>query len=235
MVKKIFCLMAAVFLFSSVSFAGRLFVIDSPNARLINYGSYEVGFRFFGGGGVQTRLDFGVFKVLNLGIAWELDRFLGNDQIKVAVPALSVKLKLYGGDSKWPGVVLGYDGQGYFYNTDYDGDYVQRGKGVYFVIGREVFFDGLIANFGINMNEFKDAKLYCFLNAALNLYEERFFVLAEYDNLHSFSDARFNAGVRVSLTDAVDLDLFMRDCWGYEEAHKVPNERVFRLTYNGKF
>ena len=98
----------------SAAHASKMYVMDTPTTNILNYGSYDVSFRMFGYGGVHTRLDFGVFKFFNIGVSWELDRFIGNDQIEMAVPALSVKFRLYEGNMKWPGIALGFDGQGYF-------------------------------------------------------------------------------------------------------------------------
>jgi hypothetical protein len=224
-------------LFASVSYSSpnRLYVMDTPTTNILNYGSYDANFRIFSGGGLQTRLNFGVLKMLNVGVSWELDNFIGNDQLKMAVPALSVKLRLYDGNMTWPGIALGYDGQGYFYNSDYDGDYLQRGKGIYLVVGREMFFEGLMIDAGLNMNDFSKTRIYGFVNAVIPLYQDSLFFMAEYDNINYFPEARINAGIRYALTDSIDLDFMMRDCWGKDAADKIPNERVFKINYSGKF
>ena len=236
MYKKIILSCIGLLCLTSVSFANKLYIMDSPTTGILNYGSYDVSFRFFSGGSVQTRLDFGVFKFMYLGVAWELDNFIGNDQVTVAVPALSVKFRLYEGSMAWPSVALGYDGQGYFFDQDYEGDYRQRGKGLYLVFGREVFFEELNVDIGMNMNDFKEPKLYGFINAIIPIVRDTFYLMAEYDNINYFPDARLNFGLRFSLTEAVDLDFMMRDCWGKDDvADKIPNERVFKVSYNGKF
>ncbi|MDR1195577.1 MAG: hypothetical protein LBL00_03770 [Endomicrobium sp.] len=227
------CLVSLV----SVSLANSLYILDSPTTGILNYGSYDVSFRFFGRGSVQTRLDFGVFKFMYVGIAWELDDFIGNENAKIAVPALSVKIRLYEGNMAWPSFAIGYDGQGYFYDQDYDDDYRQRGKGLYLVAGREVFFEGLNVNLGMNMNNFKEPGVHGFVNAIIPapFAKDTFFFMAEYDNIGYFPDARLNFGLRLTLTEAVDIDFMMRDCWGKEADDKFPNERVFKVSYSGKF
>ncbi|AKL97404.1 hypothetical protein [Endomicrobium proavitum] len=215
--------------------AGRLWVMDSPTSNILNYGAYDVDIRFFSAGGVQTRLDFGVFKIFNIGIAWEFDKFIGNDKVQVAIPALSAKLDVYSGDMDLPSIALGYDGQGYFFSTDYTDDYFQLGKGVYFVLGREVFFEGLTINGGLNMNNFRNAKVYAFLNAEVPLLKDYIAFMAEYDNFHYFADARLNFGLRFSLSEYIDFDFIMRDCWAPNGFDRVPNERVFKINYSGKF
>ena len=232
---KLLCSFLAVALAVSQVFANNLFVIDTPTTNLLNYGNYKIGFTAFSNGSVTTRLDFGIFKFLNLGVSWELDNFLGNDQIQVAVPALFVKCRLYEGDMTWPAIAIGYDGQGTFYNTDYDGDYMQRGKGVFIVVGRELFIQNLMVNVGVNTNDFKHPKAYGFVSATIPVYSDLVYFMTEYDNINYFPDARLNAGVKVALTDAIDIDFIMRDCWGKDTWDKVPNERVFKVSYTGKF
>jgi len=233
--KKLLFAFAAVLFASASSFASEMYVIDSPTTKILNYGSYDISFRAFYAGGVHARLDFGVFKFLNLGISWELGRFLGNEDIKPAAPSISVKCKLYEGDMTWPGLALGYDGQGYFYDTDSDGDYHQRGKGIYIVAGRELFFEGLLLNFGLNMNNFSKPNICAFISAEVPLYKDNLFFITEYDNINYFPDARWNNGIRFALTQALDIDFVVRDCFGKNTDDKVPNERVFKVSYTGKF
>jgi hypothetical protein len=233
--KKLLFSFAAALFAAGFSFASEMYVIDSPTTKVLNYGSYDVSFRAFSDGGVHARLDFGVFKFLNLGVSWEMGQFLGNKEIKAAVPSISVKFRIYEGDMTWPGVALGYDGQGYFYNTAYDGDFRQRGKGLYIVAGRELFFEGLLLDFGLNMNDFSSPNLCAFINAMVPLYKESLFLLAEYDNISYFPEARLNLGVRFALTQSTDIDFVIRDCFGKKADDKVPNERVFKISYTGKF
>lgn len=235
MYKKIIYSFIALVSFASVSLANNLYIMDSPTTGILNYGSYDVSFRFFNGGSIQTRLDFGVFKFMYVGVAWELDDFVGNENCTVAIPALSVKFKLFEGNMTWPSLAFGYDGQGYFYDRDFDDDYIQRGRGVYLVAGREMFLEGLNMNLGLNMNNFDEPEVHAFVNAIIPFVKDAFFFMAEYDNMGYFPDARLNFGLRLTLTEVVDIDFMMRDCWGKESYDKIPNERVFRVSYTGKF
>ena len=235
--RKIICSFIGLLCLISVSSANNLYILDSPTTGILNYGSYDVSFRFFSGGSVQTRLDFGVFKFMYIGVAWEVDNFIGNTQTEVAIPALSVKVRLYEGNMTWPSVSFGYDGQGYFIHKDYDDDYMQKGRGFYIVAGREIFFEGLNFNVGINMNDFREPGILGFINTIIPapFASDSLFFMAEYDNIGYFPDARWNFGLRFNLTDAVDIDFMMRDCWGKDANDKLPNERVFKVSYTGKF
>jgi hypothetical protein len=235
MLKKLFILLAVIIVFVPIIFASETYVIDTPTVRVLSYGSYDAGFRFFSQGNIISNISFGVFKPLDIGVSWELDKFIGNDNVKVAIPALNIKLRLYEGSMILPGVAIGYDGQGYFVNNDYKGKYLQKGKGLYAVVGRELFIDGLMLNIGTNVNNFSRTKFYGFINAVVPVYKETVYFMTEYDNINYFPKARLNCGLKFSLTEYIDVDCIMRDCWGKESVRRIPNERVFRISYSGKF
>jgi hypothetical protein len=137
-----------------------------------------------------------------------------------------------------PAVSIGYDGQGYFFDPD-EKKYSQKDRGLYFVVGREFFIEGLMFNVGINMNAFLKPKLYGFVNATALLYKEVVYFMAEYDNIDSindYKDARLNLGLRFALTEYIDVDCIIRDCWGKDNKNlRIPNERIFKVNYSGKF
>ncbi|MDR2811786.1 MAG: hypothetical protein LBB06_01600 [Endomicrobium sp.] len=237
MLKKILVLLATVLGGVSFLYASKTCVLDTPTTAILSSGSYSADVRYFSHGNIISEINFGVFKSLDLGVSWEIDKFIGNKNIKAVVPALHVKLRLYGGSMTLPGFALGYDGQGTFINRDSDGGcgYMQRYKGLYFVIGREFFVEGLIFNLGINMNDFSKPKIYWFLNATSPLYKEFVSFMLEYDNVNYFPNARLNCGLRFSVTEYLDIDCFVRDCWGKKDTKRVPSERLLRISYLGKF
>ncbi|GHT55402.1 hypothetical protein AGMMS50233_05290 [Endomicrobiia bacterium] len=236
MLKKMLYSFAVILIFVSLSFASRTYVIDTPNTSILNYGSYDLVFKCFSHGNITQKVDFGLFKILNVGVSWELDRLIGDERIKVAIPAPDIKIRLYEGDMILPGLAMGYDGQGCFIDK---GNCVQREKGLYIVIGRELFLDGLMFNIGANMYDFtKTRQVYGFANAIVPVYKELIYLMAEYDNINinRFQDARLNFGFRFAVTEGTDIDFTVRDCWGKNNhPSRVPNERVFKISYSGKF
>ncbi|GHT44695.1 hypothetical protein AGMMS49936_00520 [Endomicrobiia bacterium] len=237
MLKKMLYSFVVIFIFVSLSFAGRTYVIDTPNASMLNYGSYDLVFKCFSHGNITQKVDFELFKILNIGASWELDRLIGGKRMKVAIPAPDIKIRLYEGDMVLPGLAIGYDGQGCFIDR---GNCVQREKGLYIVMGRELFLGGLMFNIGANMYDFtKTKQVYgCFVNAIMPVYKESIYLMAEYDNIsiNRLPDARLNFGFRFAATEGVDIDFIVRDCWGKSNhTSRVPNERVFKISYSGKF
>jgi hypothetical protein len=235
MFRKITLISIFLSILSLPTYATNTTVIDSPTIQIIEYGSYQVDFRVFRDGGMTPKLMFGVFNFLNLGISWEVLRLIGDYQAEPAVPALHIKAQIYSGNMAFPGVAIGYDGQGYIHKTDANDRYYQEPKGVYFLIGREVFYEGVIMNVGINSNTFKDGELYAFINMTIPLGSEGFLFMAEYDNMKYMPDARLNLGLRILLNEDVSVDLTVRDCWGAKSEYLNPNDRMLTLSYKGQF
>jgi hypothetical protein len=237
MLKRILSLFLMFFMFVTLSFAAKTYVIDTPTYGLLTYGSYDFGFRCFSNGNVISNIDFGVFKPLNIGVYWEIDKLIGKDNIKVAIPTLNIKLRIYEGDMIFPGIAIGYNGQGYLIGTGLKSGYVQKAKGLYVVLGRELFFDGFILNVGANINDFSIVKVYGFVNTMVTLFKDFLYFMTEYDNINYLPDARLNCGLKLSLSEYLDVDCIVRDCFGKSNATGtgVSNERILKLSYSGKF
>jgi len=205
------------------------YVIDTPTVGMLDYGGYDLNFRLFSDGGILTRLNFGVFQIVNLGFGWELAKVIGTQDITVGPPALYLKIKPFAGGMVMPAFAFGYDGQGYFYDKNL-GAFAQKEKGIFFVFGREFFFPGLEMNFGANMNDFKTGRVYGFANMDFNI-EEKFYFLSEFDNVNYIPDSRLNLGIRFFITSDLSIDVAGRDLGA---ADRKP-ERIVRIAYRGKF
>ncbi|MDR0820454.1 MAG: hypothetical protein LBN19_02890 [Endomicrobium sp.] len=239
MFRKILGSLLSVFIFISLSFASKTYLIDTPTLDILSCDSYDMGFRFFSNGNVLSKIDFGVFKFLNVGLSLESGRIIGYDHAKIAIPALQVKFRIYDGNMTLPGIVVGYDGQGYFFNSGSDDKYLQRGKGVYIVAGREFLIEGLMLNIGININGFSKPETHGFVNLLCPIYNEMTYFMMEYDNISYFPKlsleaARFNFGLKFSLTEYIDVDFIVRDCFAKGD-NRFPCERVFKVICSSKF
>jgi hypothetical protein len=232
--KKIFFILLSVFFINTSLFAaGITELIDTPTHSILDYGSYEIQFRIFANGGVTPRLNFGIFKVLNIGVSWEFSNIIGVGNAIVAVPALQLKLNVYEGDANLPGVAVGYDGQGFFYN-DSDGEFLQKGKGVYVVAGKELFLPGLNFNIGLNVNDFKEVRLLGFAGSSYSIVDETLLAMLEYDNIGQGAYSRLNAGFKLWATENFGIDLILRNILTGDQ-EKFGCERVLRLSYQSRF
>jgi|LQAB01.1.fsa_nt_gi hypothetical protein len=115
MFRKILGSLLSIFIFISLSFASKIYLMDTPTIDILSYGSYDMGFRFSSNGNVLSKIDFGVFELLNVGLSLELDRIIGCGHVKIAIPALQAKFRICDGNMTLPGVAIVYDGQGYFF------------------------------------------------------------------------------------------------------------------------
>ncbi|MCX5781976.1 MAG: hypothetical protein NT145_04650, partial [Elusimicrobia bacterium] len=78
--KKIVIKILAIFflVFSSVpAFSETTYIFDTPTKGMLDYANYNVDFRFFSDGGVLTRMSFGIFEAVNLGVGWEIENLVG--------------------------------------------------------------------------------------------------------------------------------------------------------------
>ncbi|MDR1511178.1 MAG: hypothetical protein LBS15_00085 [Endomicrobium sp.] len=238
MLKKMLGLLIMIFVFSSLSFANKGYLIDTPTVDILDCDFCDFGFKFFSNGNLLSRANFGFLRCLNVGLSWELSRFVGKSSngLNVAIPALQVKFKVYDGNMDYPEIAVGYDGQGCFFSRKYAGNYLQRGLGFYLVVGREFFIENLMINIGVNFNN----RVCWFINSGILLYKEIVYLMAEYDNINHLPDARLNFGFRFALTECVSINYVVRDCcfWkkGYEKINdKIFNERIFKICYTIKF
>jgi hypothetical protein len=244
MLKKVSAFFIVILVFVSLSFADKTHVfadkihaIDTPTTNIASYGHYNLEFRCFSKGNIIPKLELGVFKSVSIGGSFEFDRLIGNEDIKTTRPSIDVKARLYDGDMDLPRVALGYDGQGYFIDKKYRHDYVQAQRGFYITIGKELLFDGLMVNVGFNMPaDLEKTKVYGFINTIVPVYKESLYFMAEYDNIHDFSNARANFGLRFTIAENMYADFIIRDCWGKKnDSSRVPREKLFKISYSAKF
>ena len=210
-------------------FSESTYVIDTPTTGMLDYGSYDLNFRLFRDGGILPRLNFGVFKIVNLGIGWELSRVIGDQNITVSPPALYLKIRPYAGGIYLPALAFGYDGQGYFFDKEKN-EFLIKEKGVFVVLGREYMFPGLEFNVGANIYDFKTNTVYGFANFIFNM-EDKFMFLCEYDGINYLPESRLNFGCRLSITDDLNIDLAGRDIGAAGRSA----ERILRINYLGRF
>lgn len=234
MFKKIFYVFLTAVLIQTNLFAvNTTELIDTPTYSILDYGSYEMQFRIFNNGGVTSKLSFGIFKALNLGVSWELSNIVGVGNTVVAVPALQIKVNLYEGSASLPGFAIGYDGQGYFYN-DSDAEFLQKGRGIYAVAGKELLLPGLNFNIGINVNDFKEVRLLGFVNGFYSIIDESLLAMLEYDNIGKGADARLNLGFKLWATENFAIDFILRNILTGDE-ERLGCERILRLSYQSRF
>jgi hypothetical protein len=54
-------------------------------------------FRVFSNGNILSRIDFGVFKLLDVDLSMELGQIIRCGHVKIAIPALQAKFRIHDG------------------------------------------------------------------------------------------------------------------------------------------
>ena len=213
-------------------------LIDIPTAGILDYYGFQVKNRAYSQGGVITALNFGVLERLNLGASMAVDKLIGSDSpIKMRRPEIQVKFRFFDGGYYIPAAALGYDGQGYYYDSD-SKKYMEKGKGLYLAGSKEIGIPNLTAHGGFNVPDFDNSYLFGFLGANYTL-EDKVSFLLEFDNLfHKDDPSRFNVGARVYITSYFQLDMGVREISPSRDfSNGLPRktERIVQLRYNTNF
>ncbi len=213
-------------------------LIDVPTAGILDYYGFLFKSRFYSDGGLLGAINFGVQERLNLGASMTVDKLVGSDDpISLRQPQILVKYRFYDGGYYIPALAVGYDGQGYYYNST-SKKYMEKGRGLYLVGSKEVLLPGLSLHGGFNVSDFDREYLYGFLAASYTL-EDQVAFMAEYDNLfHSDNPSRLNVGMRLYITPYFQLDAAVRELGrsGYfSNGLKRRAERIVQMRYNTSF
>jgi len=210
-------------------------IIDVPTADVVEYTHYDLGFRLYGPGGVLSKMVFGVFKPVNIGMSWDVGRLIGTGSTKVDTrpPAIYFKARVFSGGMFIPAIAVGYDGQGYgeFDNpliTEHE-KYQYREKGIFVVFTREYLVPGLSVSFGGNIYDFNGESVQGFVGVIYGI-EDKLTLKGEYDNLRSSPQNRVNIGAGLHITDNIGIDIAGRNLFKGPES-----ERIAMIKYKGKF
>ena len=207
---------------------GLLELVDVPTAKILDYGAYGLGFRFYEQGGLLTQLSFGVFRRLNIGVSWDNEKVIGSQDPETNVPALQIKVRAFDGSPRLPSFTLGYDGQGRFFDRAKD-EYAERERGIFIVFGREIFASGLELHAGSNIARFKEGKIYGFFGLSYDI-ENRLVLFTEYDNIRNGPESRWNIGAKLFPVPWLSIDFAFRKVGSNQD-----KERIARINYVGRF
>ncbi len=229
MSKKLFFILSAL-LFAAGSVYGMqsdTYLIDTPTAEVLPLRDFSVRTRMFSKGGVLSYFDFTVFNRFSLGASVTFEHLIGhNDEhIKLLVPSLQMKYRLYDGGDILPAFALGFDNQGFEYDHDKD-IYLQEARGIYLAATKEILMPGLMFNPGLNVtvSDFEFDQLAGFASLAYNI-KDVVNLMFEWDNIHDIKNSRLNGGLRIYIAESFSMDLAVRNF-----NHKA--ERIAQLKYS---
>lgn len=204
-------------------------LIDVPTAEVLDKYQASLLTRTYSEGSVMETIDFGVISRVNIGVSLAVHELLGNsDDIKVLSPDFQVKWKIFDGNLYLPAIAIGYDGRRYGYNRQTK-KYLDDRKGGYLVMTREIIWPSFNATLGANLSDFDKNDFYVFSGLSYTIADV-VGLMAEWDNINTIRESRFNAGVRFYLHPSLSLDGAVRRLGRGDE-----NERIMQLRFVTNF
>ncbi|MDR0734503.1 MAG: hypothetical protein LBG16_02170 [Elusimicrobiota bacterium] len=229
MIKNKLCVLFSAFLLApcfAAAMKSDAYFIDAPSPEVLPARSLGVNARAFSGGGLLAYFDFAVTGRFSVGISETFEHLVGtNDQkIKLLVPALQAKFRIYDGNEEWPALAIGFDNQGFLYDHETK-EYTQKARGLYLNAAKEVLIPGLVFAPGVNITVegFEFDKLAAFAAASYNIMDAAALLL-EWDNIRALGQSRLNGGLRVYLYEGFNIDFALRD-------FNNKAERILQLKY----
>lgn len=212
-------------------------IIDAPTTGVLDYRGYASRSRFYSQGGVLEYLTFGVYPGVDLGASAAGDGIIGNEtNVRMRAPTAQVKYRFYEGDQELPSLAMGFDGQGYLYNT-VSKRFNQRQRGFYMVATRELGVPGFQFHPSFNISDFDSNAVFGCLPLTLNI-RDKAELLVEWDNINNITDSRLNAGLRAFLTPNFHVDFAVRAIGAaghYSDGAPRGPERIVQLKYSNSF
>lgn len=212
-------------------------VIDAPTTAVLDNYGYSARSRFYSRGGLLQYLSFGVYPGINLGASAAIDGLIGDEShVRMRAPTAQVKYRFYEGDAQLPSFAVGFDGQGYAYNTGIR-RFNQRQRGFYVVATKELGVPGLELHPSFNVSDFDSNSIFGSIPLSINI-RDKASILLEWDNIANWSDSRFNAGLRAYLTPNFNVDFAVRAVGAgglYSDGARRGPERIVQLKYSNSF
>lgn len=211
--------------------------IDTPTTAVLDNYGYSARSRFYSRGGLLQYLSFGVYPGINLGASVAVDGLIGDERnVRMRAPTAQVKYRFYEGDNSFPSFAVGFDGQGYRYNTGIR-RFNQRQRGFYVVASKELGYPGIQLHPSFNVSDFDSNGIFGAIPLSINI-RDKASILLEWDNISNWSDSRFNAGIRAYLTPNFNVDFAVRAIGAggfYGDGAPRGPERIVQLKYSNSF
>ncbi|MFC1475068.1 hypothetical protein ACFLQG_00335 [Candidatus Zixiibacteriota bacterium] len=231
-------------------------LVDLPTAGTLPRGYYNIGFRFYTGGGAIANTDIGLSSRLMMGISYGAEKVISNDSPDWN-PRLefSLKFRLVDEMEYFPAITVGYSSQGNgAYSETYD-RFTFKSRGFFGVVSRSFYFYQWTSgwHFGVNYSLEKDVdgdKTVNFFGGFDATFNYNLALIAEYDL--ALNDDRstlpngqpnvfggkgrgyLNFGVKWLFTENLEMEAIIKDVLiNRKESETVTRE--IRINYIDKF
>ena len=212
-------------------------IIDAPTTAVLDNYGFSSRSRFYAQGGILQYLSFGVYPGVNLGASAAVDGLIGDERhVRMRSPTVQLKYRFFEGDSELPSLAIGFDGQGYRWNSG-TRRFNQRQRGFYVVATKEVGVPGFQFHPSFNISDFDSNAIFGALPITLNIRDKATFLM-EWDNINDWSSSRLNMGLRAHLTPRFNVDFAVRAIGAggfYSDGVPRGPERIVQLKYTHNF
>ena len=224
-------------------------IIDKPTGSILPSGSFDLGLRFFGDGGVIMGLNVGVSKRFMFGASYGGFNVLGDNEPNWnPAPAVLARYQIINENVVLPAITLGFESQGFGTYADSTSRFQYKSPGFYAVASKSYnlleridFHGGINVSLENNDGD-SDPNLFLGMVLAVNPYLE---FLTEYDL--AFNDDKkeeqagatrtlgdgkgyMNAGLRLNLENVVYMEVFVKNL--FDNQRQVERfTREIKITY----
>lgn len=210
-------------------------IVNTPNGFFYRHLDYTLDFLMYKNGGILTDFNVGLLDFINLGLSFDMYKVIGDEKAHFRCPKISGKFKVYNGDIVLPKFYLGYSGETYgakLSDRDY-ANYEQKEKGVFVALEREMFVPNLFIDFGANIYDFIDKKIYGFVNARYFFFE-KILLLLEYDNIRHTPENELNIGIKYFLEKNFSIGIAFKNIKRRSRTDGYIDRFLF-ITYSSSF
>lgn len=231
-------------------------LVDMPTAGTLPRGYYNIGIRFYTGGGAIAKTDIGLSSRLTMGISYGAEQVISNDDPDWN-PGIefNIKFRLVDELEYFPAITVGYNSQGNgAFSEEYD-RYTYKSRGFYGVVSRSFYFMQWTSGWhvGLNYSQEHDVdgdKNINFFGGFDATFNYNLALIAEYDL--ALNDDRgslpngdpypfggkgrgyLNMGVKWLFTENLELEAIVKDILiNRRESDTITRE--IRINYIDKF
>lgn len=225
-------------------------LVDCPTAGTLPRGHFNIGMRFYAGGGGFGFTDIGLSNRFMIGISYGADRLLDNVEPDWNPDIeFGVKFRLVDEMQYFPAIAVGYSSQGDGGWVDSLKRYTYKSRGFYAVASRSIYFYKWTSGWhgGINYSMEKDGDGDETVNFFVGFDATFYYNLAlllEYDGALNDNTGKtsfagkgrgyFNASIKWLFTDKLEIELILKDMLT-NRREAATFSRELRLMYIDSF
>uniref|UniRef100_A0A7C4TJE5 Outer membrane protein beta-barrel domain-containing protein n=1 Tax=candidate division WOR-3 bacterium TaxID=2052148 RepID=A0A7C4TJE5_UNCW3 len=221
-----------------ILFLINLYIIDQPDIKVLEHGTYSVQLRFGPTGEILGFGNVGLWNRLCLGMSYGASNLIGAGRPGFyKYPGVQVRFLLFETEILIPKVILGFDNQGYGEYSDTNDRYHIMSKGIYCQFGEVFDYPGLkiIPSLGLNYSFEQKGRFDMFAGIIFGIGSTH--LLFEYSpNFYDPEDQNkgyLNCGIRFIFYEQLFFEFGLRDLLENREGEQF--NRMIKIGYEERF